>query len=261
MLELQKFYLLCIVLAFASLVIYVYGYFNREFIVTASNIIFPVYALIPALSAYTAMKNYELKSIIGYSMFTFFLGLLFWFLGEVAWAIYVLVYGVEVPFPSAADIFYVLGYPPLYLGLISYLNVFKDAFNRRVISISFTAGLIVVIVTSLLVIPEALMSSNNLIEAVLAIIYPIFDSVLIILAIMGAVIFFGGRIWISWMLISISFILLGIVEISYYYLELLGLIWEGHPLELIWLWVYLYLAMALYSHAKQISKYNQKIES
>lgn len=113
--------------------------------------------------------------------------------------------------------------------------MFKDAFNRRVVSISIIAGLIVIIVTSLLIIPEALISSKNLIKAILAILYPIFDSALIILAMMGAVIFFGGRIWISWILISISFILLGIVEISYYYLELLGLIWEGHPLELIWL--------------------------
>jgi len=250
--RLEKFYLLCIVLAFVSLIVYIYGYFNREFIVTASNIIFPVYALLPTLSAYTVMKNYGLKSILGYSMFAFFLGLLFWFLGEVVWTIYVLVYGIEVPFPSVADIFYVLGYLPLYFGLISYLNVFKDAFNRKVVSISIIAGLIVIIVTSLLIIPEALISSNNLIEAILAILYPIFDSALIILAMMGAVIFFGGRIWISWILISISFILLGIVEISYYYLELLGLIWEGHPLELIWLWVYIHLAIAFYTHTKQV---------
>ena len=250
--RLEKFYLLCIVLAFVSLIIYVYGYFNREFIVTTSNIIFPVYALLPTLSAYTAMKNYGLKSILGYSMFAFFLGLLFWFLGEVVWAIYVLIYGIEVPFPSAADLFYLLGYPPLYLGLISYLKVFKDAFNRIVISISSIAGLIVIIVASVLVVPEALLSSSNLVEGILSTIYPIFDSLLIILAIMGAVTFFGGRIWVPWLLIAVGFILLGIVDISYYHQNLLGLVWEGHPLVLIWLWVYLHLAIAFYTHTKQV---------
>lgn len=218
----------------------------------ASNIIFPIYALLPTLSAYMAMKHFGLKSILGRAMFAFSIGLFFWFIGEIVWAIYVIVYGIEVPFPSAADLFYLLGYPPLYFGLISYLKVFKDAFNRIVISISSIAGLIVIIVTSILIVPEALISSSNLIEGILSTIYPVFDSLLIILAVMGAIIFFGGRIWMSWLLIAIGFILLGIVEISYYYQELLGLIWEGHPLELIWLWVYLHLSLAFYAHAKQV---------
>ncbi len=89
--RLEKFYLFCIVLAFLSLVIYVYGYFHREFIVVSSNLIFPLYALVPTLASYIAASKYGLKSVIGYTLLAFSLGLLFWTIGEVAWSIYVLV--------------------------------------------------------------------------------------------------------------------------------------------------------------------------
>lgn len=250
--RLEKFYLLCIVLAFLSLALYVYGYFDREFIVVSSNLIFPLYAFIPTLTAYIAARKYGLKSVVGYTLLSFSIGLLFWTLGEVVWSIYVLVYSIEVPFPSIADILYLLGYPLLYLGLFSYLRVFKDAINNKIITVSSIIGIIVIVATGVLIIPEALYSSGNLIEAVLSIVYPIFDAVLIILAIIGAMIFLGGRIAISWILTSIGFILLGIVDLSYYYQNLLGLIWEGHPLELIWLWSYIFLAAAFYNHSKQI---------
>lgn len=252
MTRLEKFHFLNVVLALISLIIYLYGYFDREFIVVSSNIVFPIYTLLPTFSAYLAMKKYGLGSITGYAMFAFFLGLFFWFVGEVVWAIYVLAYAIEVPFPSIADIFYLLGYPLFYFGLISYLKVFRDALNKKVVTISSLAGLIVVIVTGIFVVPEALFSTANPIEGLISITYPIFDAILIILAIMGTLIFIGGRIWVSWILLSIGFILLGIVDLSYYYQVLLGLIWEGHPLELIYLWSYLHLAVALYNHTRQI---------
>lgn len=250
--RLEKFHLLCIALAALSLVLYVYGFFNREFIAICSNLIFPMYGLFPTLTAYNAARKYGLTSILGRTLFAFFLGLLAWTIGEVAWSVYVLVYGLEIPFPSIADVFYLLGYPLLFFGLSSYLIVFKDALNKKIVSISSIMGTVVVIVTGVLVIPELLYSSSNLLEGILSLLYPTFDAVLVILSIMGVMIFLGGRISTSWILLSIGFILLGIVDISYYYQNLLGLIWEGHPVELFWLWVYIFLAVAFYSHSKQI---------
>ncbi|MEM1583663.1 MAG: hypothetical protein QXF28_03595 [Nitrososphaerota archaeon] len=250
--KLEKFYVFCIMLAFISFIIYLYGYFDREFIRVSSNMIFPVYALVPVFSAYFATRKYGLGSILGYAMFAFFIGLLSWFVGELVWAIYVLVYSIEIPFPSIADIFYLLGYPLIYFGLVSYLKVFKNAFNKKVISISSISGLIVVIVTIIFVIPEALFSSSNVIEGAISTIYPMFDAIFIVLAIMGALIFGGGRIQSSWILLSIGLMLIGIVDLLYYYQILVGGIWEGHPLELIYLWAYLHLAVAFYNHTKKI---------
>ena len=52
---------------------------------------------------------------------------------------------------------------------------------------------------------------------------------------------FGRRLK-GWLYLLMGFMLTGLVDIFYYYYDLLGLIWEGHPLELLWLFSYLAMA-------------------
>ncbi|MEM3140892.1 MAG: hypothetical protein QXH15_05485, partial [Nitrososphaerota archaeon] len=61
--------------------------------------------------------------------FIFFTGLFLWFIGELAWTLYVLWFSIEIPFPSIADVFYLAGYIPLFMGLFIYLNIFKIALS------------------------------------------------------------------------------------------------------------------------------------
>lgn len=45
------------------------------------------------------------------------IGLALWLLGEIAWAFQELALGISVPFPSVADIFWLLGYPFLFMAV------------------------------------------------------------------------------------------------------------------------------------------------
>jgi hypothetical protein len=68
------------------------------------------------------------------------------------------------------------------------------------------------------------------------------DAALIALAVIALMVFWGGKLAKGWLYLLTGFMLTGLVDIFYYYYDLLGLIWEGHPLELLWLFSYLAMA-------------------
>lgn len=107
---------------------------------------------------------------------------------------------------------------------------------------SMASGLLILAAVSFIVVPEALTRSGNTIEAALAVAYPMLDAILVALAVIAFMVFWGGRLARGWLYILIGFALLGIVDIFYYYYNLLGLVWEGHPLEILWLLSYLAMA-------------------
>lgn len=234
---------LLIFLAALSGAFYIYGLWDKPFIAFSSNILFPVYALVSAIFGFHVARKYGLRSLLGIVFFFLALGLLIWCIGEIVWSIYVLIYGIEIPFPSSADIFYIIGYAPLFTAFALFMRIFGWVFSERMIKIpSMASGLLILAAVSFIVVPEALTRSGNTIEAALAVTYPMLDAILVALAVIAFMVFWGGRLARGWLYILIGFALLGIVDIFYYYYDLLGLIWEGHPLEILWLISYLAMA-------------------
>ncbi len=248
----NPFYPFIILLTILITLIYIYGYFDRYFILVVSNILFPILALLCSLTALHLTRGYGLKSTLGILFFIFFTGLFLWFIGELAWTLYVLWFSIEIPFPSIADVFYLAGYIPLFMGLFIYLNIFKIALSKRIVLCSFLAGFIVATVAGFYIIPEAFFSSVDVITAFLSTAYPLLDTILIVVALMTLSVFIGGKLQTSWLMISIGFIFIGIADLTYYHADLIGILWEGHPLELLYLYSYIYLTIAFYEHVKTI---------
>jgi len=238
---------LLVALAALSTAFYIYGLWDQPFIVLSSNILFPAYALISAIFGFDVARRYGFRSFFGAIFFLLALGLLIWCIGEIMWAIYVLVLGIEVPFPSLADVFYITGYGSFFIGFFIFMKVFGHVFSERAIKVpSIISGLVILAITSFTVVPEALIHSGNIVEAALAVAYPMHDAVLIALAVIALMVFWGGKLARGWLYLLIGFMLTGLVDIFYYYYDLLGLIWEGHPLELPWLLSYLAIAKGFY---------------
>lgn len=72
-------------------------------------------------------------SLIGASVFA-------WGIGETVWAWYVVVVNVEVPYPGAADIFYLSGYPLMFAGILLLPHVRAVRFERLRITLDTLAG-------------------------------------------------------------------------------------------------------------------------
>jgi hypothetical protein len=62
-------------------------------------------------------------------------GLLMWSAAETLWAYLVLVLGIEVPFPSVADVFYLAGYVFVAIFMFSLYKVSKKALENKLVVI------------------------------------------------------------------------------------------------------------------------------
>ncbi len=81
--------------------------------------------LIPFLGALFGFRNAKswggFKSAVGKALIFLSLGTLTWSLGMLAWNYYVFLAQVEVPYPSLADIFFILSWPLWAFGVV-YLS-------------------------------------------------------------------------------------------------------------------------------------------
>jgi hypothetical protein len=97
-----------------------------------SNLFPLIISGIAFLFSILAFKRYWTKSEEYFSIIwlCFSIGLGLWFLGETTWAIFTLILGVEIPFPSIADIFWLIGYiPNFYIIIFICEEFFKSTFK------------------------------------------------------------------------------------------------------------------------------------
>jgi two-component system, sensor histidine kinase PdtaS len=77
--------------------------------------------IVPFLGSIFGIRNAEswggLKSAVGKAVMFLSLGTLTWSLGMLAWNYYIFIAMVEVPYPSLADVFFILSWPLWALGV------------------------------------------------------------------------------------------------------------------------------------------------
>ncbi|MDP9222965.1 MAG: hypothetical protein M3P18_03765 [Actinomycetota bacterium] len=107
--------------------------------------------------------------------------LLLWSAGDIVWALYAIA-GRAAPYPSIADILYLMGYLPLIAGVIIYVTCRRrGSLLRSAMDIALIAIPVALIVWELVVLPyvqSAGLSSNDLI----GLSYPLLDLILFALA-------------------------------------------------------------------------------
>jgi len=82
-----------------------------DLIYALSNVLSPSFAGLAVLLSAFALLRYWGKPQDKFSRIwlCFTLGMGFWFLGELIWAVYALFLGVEIPYPSIADVLWLVG--------------------------------------------------------------------------------------------------------------------------------------------------------
>jgi hypothetical protein len=184
-----------------------------------------VWALISTIIFSIVMKDFTFANPSGKVWAWLGLGVLFFFLGEFCWTLFIGM-GID-PFPSIADIFYIIGYPFLYIGLISQLRLNKVEILPKEKSVTILVSAIVLTISSVIMIVPVYQSfvaeEITLAEMVITIIYPILDIVLTPFAVIIFFKFKGGEFGKSWLLISIGFIIMIAADLLFgwgYYLEI-----------------------------------------
>jgi hypothetical protein len=179
-----------------------------------------------------------------------------WFIAETTWTVYELVYHLN-PFPSVADIFYIAGYPFLFLFSIHYLKPFKKLISRKLIIFTTLIAIIVLIPNLYMTIDNN--SNENKATIALGATYPIADSIILIPALIGIFLFFRGEVNFLWTLLLIGILFEVIADTGFQYFTLNNSYYTGHPIDILFIWSYIMFSFGVHSHIR-IFKNNNKIK-
>ena len=157
-----------------------------------------LYGLIPLFGGAAAMVGYRkwggLSTTLGRAILLLGLGLFMWGIGETVWAYYTFFLGVELPYPSLADVFFA---PSVFLYTIGTIYLsrvtgnrfsIKSLWSKLFVTLTPIAALIVTYYLIILVGNEGELISDktSFIKSILDIAYPLGDAVSLAVAIVVA---------------------------------------------------------------------------
>ncbi|MEM3565809.1 MAG: hypothetical protein QXK18_02930 [Candidatus Bathyarchaeia archaeon] len=233
--------------------IYALQGFYPDFIGVFSNAFPPIIAGAAVVVSGLSLERYWRKAKGQFSIIWFYFtcGLFLWFIGEAVWAGYTLVLGVELPYPSIADVFWICGYIPFFIALYLYVKLFGGTLTKKMLasSMGITAAL-TILVASMLLTP-VLTAEENPTAAVMDFAYPILDLSLFSVALLGLIIFWKGKLGKSWLLINAAILLNACADILFSWTTAQEIYYSGHMLDLLFDLTYLFFLMAFYVHAKE----------
>lgn len=248
-------FILSVLLGLALTFIYVFQANYSDFMYVFSNAFPPIIAGAAVIFAGLALKRYWGKPGDKFSRIwlSFTLGMIFWFLGELGWAIYTLALNVEVPYPSIADAAWFIGYIPLFAAFHGYVRNFQFTISRKLFRISAVIiDLVCFVSFAYFVTPVfADMAGKDAMAIAFDVAYPALDFVLLGYALLTLLIFLRGRIAFAWALISSAVFMFALADMLFSYTTLQGTYFNGHPLELAFHFGYILYALAFYAHTKE----------
>ena len=174
-----------------------------------------------------------------------------WLIAELTWIFYEVMLNVD-PFPSVADLFYVVGYPFLFLFLIFYIEPVRKAVTKKMLIVATLLSLSVLIPSLFLALEDD--SEMPYFEAILAGIYPMLDALVIIPALIGVTLFFKGKVNFMWTLVCLGIFSLFIADTVFLFAQIDMWYYTGNPLELLFYFTYVLMAFGIYDNMKVFSK-------
>jgi len=178
-------------------------------------------------------------------------GLFLWFVGEALWTGYTLVLGIEMPYPSLADVFLLSGYIPFFIALYLYVKIFGSVLSNRILIVSLATTVALAISVSMALLTPIL-STQDSATVIIDIAYPILGICLLSVAVLGLLIFAKGNLGKSWALINAAIILNTWGYALFSYTTSRGTYYSGHPIDLLYAVAYVFFLLAFYVHIKEL---------
>ena len=252
----SKIILICIISFVCSL------YILRQFITYQefSPFYIILFLIIPGIAL--GMSVLVLKSQIGTPLARTFLflslALSFLFIAEQMWTAFEYFLLID-PFPSMADIFYILSYPFFALFLFSYLKPLKKYITKRIVGFA-------VILSSSFILPVFMTTydlnlESDVFEFIMALLYPVADAILLVPAIIGILFLFRGEQNYFWGAMLVGILLTVIADVTFTFLDAGDAYEGGNLIELGWLTAYILWAFACYEYKKKSSIANTTKDS
>jgi len=222
-----------------------------ELIIEIIFLLSPLFAVVLGL---LAVKKYTLQSVYGKSFLFLTLGFLCWLIGEAIW-IYFFLADIGA-FPSVADVFYLLAYPLILIGIILEL---KDGMSFKWNGV--TIGIIVILLaltalTGYYGVYWAYDEEATGAENIVAMSYGIGDIILLVVVALLIIKYGGAFFSKSWMLLGLGFVLTWAGDILYamFYEAYEEGLWLASQMDYLWIIGYLLMGFFFYRQMKAIDE-------
>ena len=243
-------YLLFTILGLTSLVLLA-NFIDPKIANDTVNGLSIILSSIVMLLAIGLVSKYGLKGNHGKAWILFMLFSAYWFCAESVNLVYEQIFGIEV-WQYADDFFYITGYQLFFASLLFYLKPFsKQISNKLVFGVSIIS-ISLLIPSTMLVIQNSELIDENL---VLLQFYNIFDSLVLVPALIGVFLFFRGGVNFMFSLLCLGVICQIIADNSILFLTLENFYYSGHLIEALFLWAYTVFAFGL---GNQIRLFDEK---
>jgi hypothetical protein len=201
-----------------------YRALGSSMVLVIYDLIVLISALIGAVLAILLWRSFDRGETLSRIWGGIAIGLVLWLGGELIWSSDQLWGGESLPYPSNADILWIIGYVPIIWALLRRFRSLRISPNQswqKAVLILY--GVIVSLIVIYLIIPIITdTETSRIYEKSVNLLYPLGDLVVALLAIMLVLVLSGGTLLSSWRLIASGFLFAAISDLLY------GLtIWQG----------------------------------
>ena len=183
-------------------------------------------------------------------------GLGLWFTAEITWTYYQLGLGVETPFPSLADVFWLAGYVPLTYHLYRIYDTVTIKVTDRDTMIVISAIVAAILAFLLYLVFSLSVQPQDMLGLIINLTYPVLDAMLLIPAIVILWSFRRGEpAYTHWVMISLFIIFVTVADIGFDYALAVD---EDSASQQEWVWDmfynagYLSIAAALFWYSRYL---------
>ncbi len=176
--------------------------------------------------------KFSITTNLGKMLVFFGSGLLCFAFGNIIWFLYNNYFDIEVPFPSAADAFYIAFYPLMIIGTIYLLRIYKTLLTRNVIRDS----IIIIILSFILIFSvffniDFLSGQASVFEKLVIVLYPFGDAVIISITLIALRIG-GGKLHPSLYILTFGLLMQSVADLLFNYRNVIEIYWNGDVADL-----------------------------
>lgn len=188
-----------------------------------NTLVAPAAALVTSFLFFEASRNKQ-DTASHYLWARMAMGFGLWGLADLTWAFYSIVLKITVPYPSIADLFWVVGYLPLYSALIKWVRSLKVRPNKQqlrlIVSLNGAGFFLVAIFIIIPMLQD--FDASRLLEGICNVIYPLGDLGLVFLLNLIIVLLHEGRYSLVWRLIFSGMIIMCVSDLFFSFAS-----WQG----------------------------------
>lgn len=249
-----------------------------QFVADLNQYFSPAFSIFAALLSIQIWRSTSRREVSRTIWAYFAIGIILWMLAESIWAFYTLFLKIDVPYPSLADLFWVVGYVVLGMSLYLRYQTLQSKPTARQFTILAAASALFIFLSLFFVLPSVIESIRDamaegftiasLLENILNVLYPTGD---LILLVMSVFIFFtlrSGEYSLPWRFIAVGLVCSSLADLIFVYATSQGLYYPNGRVTLLTGLSdtanglsYAIMALGLLAfHFISIQKHNTKVE-